>query len=336
MRALDITKELKKGCLPGYIITGDDEYLKRFVKESLLTTIPKEERMFSYIPMELSGPNKADVGSIVAAAETYTLMLGGSSSKKMIDILPFETSLSKSDEQILKDYFNNPAPDSFILFEGAPKAENFLINYCEVVDCSKCNDTELYIYVDKKRAALKYKMDPAVAKELISLCNNDFGRVETELEKLFMFAYESKEITKDMLSLLVPPTMDMQMYELTNAISSKNNVRAMEILNSLRSKGVKSSAILSMLSATYRRIFQIGIATSPDDVIMNALKISNGALFMNRKIVTQNKNKDKNYIPKMKKAVEYLASLEYKFKSYTISEDQALDLAMSYLMSIQK
>ncbi len=335
MRALEITRELKKGCLPGYIITGEDEYLKRFVKESLLATIPKEERMFSYIPMELAGPNKADVGSIVAAAETYTMMLGGSSSKKMIDILPFDTALTKSDEAILKSYFENPAPDSFILFEGASKAENFLINCCEIVDCSKCNDTELYIYVDKKRAANKYNMDQACIKKLISLCNNDFGRIDTELEKLFMYTYETKNITNDVIDLLVIPTIDNQVFELTNAISTKNNEKAMEILNNLMSKGARSSSILSALSSTYRRLFQVGIATTPDDVTMSALRLSSGALYMNRKIVTQNRNKDKAYIQKLKKIVEYLLDLEYKFKSYTLTEDKALDLAMSYLMNIQ-
>ena len=152
MRALDLAKELKKGIAPGYVVIGDDEYLKRFVKESLLATIPKEERMFSYIPLDLNGQNKTTISSIISAAETYTMMLGGSSSKKMISIAPFDQDLSKTDKDLLKDYFANPAPDSFILFEGVDKAQDFLINVCEEVDCSKCNDTELYIFVDKKRA----------------------------------------------------------------------------------------------------------------------------------------------------------------------------------------
>ena len=335
MRALELEKELKKGIAPGYIITGDDEYLERFVKESLLATIPKEERMFSYIPMDLTGANRADVGSVISAAETYTMMLGGSLSKKMIDVQPFDSQFSKNDEKILKEYFENPSEDSFILFEGATKAEDFLLDLCTEINCSKCNDTELYIFIDKKRAALKYKMESQTIKELIKLCSNDFGRIMTELDKLFMFAYDSKEITSEMLTLLVPPNMDMQVYELTNAISSGKSSEAINILNALKKRGEKPSTLLSMIASTYRRIFQIAISTTSDETIINALKISNGALFMNRKIVTQNRSKDPKYITKMKDAIKYLSKLEFMDRTYVVTSEKALDLAMSYLISMQ-
>ena len=335
MRALEIEKELRKGSAPGYVITGDDEYLKRFVKESLLATIPKEERMFSYIPMDLTGPNKVNVGAVIAAAETYTLMLGENSSKKLISVSPFDSQLSKDDIKQLSEYFANPAPDSIVLFEGAENSEAFLTDVCVEIDCSKCNDTELYIYVDKKRAAQKYKMEAAVINKLIKLCSNDFGRIITELDKLFMYAYDSKEITMDMLDLLVSPNLDMQVFELTNAIASGSNDKALEILDTLKLKGSKPMDLMTLLGATYRRIFQIAISTSSDDVVMNALKLSSGALFMNRKIVKQNRDKDPRYIIKMKDAIQYLSQLEYKMKTFVINQDMALDLAMSYLMKTQ-
>ena len=335
MRALDLAKELKKGCAPGYIITGDDEYLKRFVKESLLATIPKEERMFSYIPMDLNGQNKAAVSSILSAAETYTMMLGAGASKKMISVAPFDQDLSKTDRDLLKDYFANPAPDSFILFEGADKAQDFLVDIVEVIDCSKCSDTELYIFIDKKRAALGYKMDAQVIKELISLCGNDFGNILTEFEKLSMYAYDTKEITKDMLSLLVPPNLDVQVFELTNALSKGETHKALEILDKLKIADVEPRTIFSALCSTYRRLFQIARAKSSDEVILNALKISNGALFMNRKVITQNRASNLQYIPQLKDAIKFLSTLEGEMKSFVIEEDKALELAISYLIKMQ-
>ena len=334
MRALELDKEIKKGIQPGYVITGDDEYLKRFAKESLLATIPKEERMFSYIPMELDGANRADVGSIVAAAETYSMF--GSTQKKMIDVQPFSQSFSKSDENMLREYFSSPSEDSFILFEGADKAEAFLLDVCQEIDCSKCSDTELYIFVDKKRAKNGYKMDSQTEKELIKLCNNDFGRVVSELDKLMLYAYDTKEITPDLLDLLVPPNLDLQVYELTNVLSKGENDKAIQILNKLQKRGERSGALLSVLYSTYRRIFQVAISQAPDDVLINSLRMSSGALFMNRKLIQQNRNKDLKYIPKLKDAIKYLGELEYQMKSFQIGEDMALSLAMSYLISMQQ
>ena len=335
MRALDLAKELKKGCAPGYIITGDDEYLKRFVKESLLATIPKEERMFSYIPMDLTGQFKATVASILSAAETYTMMLGGGASKKMISIAPFTQDLSKTDRDMLKEYFANPAPDSFILFEGAEQAQDFLTDIVEEIDCSKCTDTELYIFLDKKRSALGYKMEAQVIKELIAICANDFGKIMTEFEKLSMYAYDSKEITKDMVISLVPTNLDVQIFELSNALSKGEGTKALEILERLRIADVRGRVIVSSLCSTYRKLFQIARAKSSDEVILNALKISSGALFMNRKVITQNRAANPQYIPQLKDAIKFLSNLEGEMKSYTIDEDKALELAVSYLIKMQ-
>ncbi len=333
MRALDIEKEIKKGLKPGYIIMGDDEYLKRFAKESLLATIPKEERMFSYIPMDLEGANKTDIGSVIAAADTYSMF--GANSMKMIDVQPFSRDLTKDEVKRLSEYFDNPSEDAFILFEGAEKAEDALVGLCEEINCNKCNDMDLYIFVDKRRAKMGYKMDSQLEKDLIKLCSNDFGRVVGELEKLMLFAYDTKEITREMLDLLVPANLDMQVYELTNELSKGENGKAIDILNKLLTRGEKPSGLLSILYTTYRRIFQIAISQAPDDVIATTLKMSSGALFMNRKLIQQNKNKDIKYVPKLKEAIKYLGSLEYDMKIFKITEDMALSLAMSYLISMQ-
>ena len=333
MKALDIEKELKKGIKPGYVIIGDDEYLKRFVKESLLATIPQEERMFSYIPMDLEGANKTDVGSILAAAETYSMF--GASSRKMIDVQPFSFQLSKAEIERLGEYFSSPSEDSFILFEGSEKSEDALLEFCEEINCSRCSDMELYIFVDKKRAKMGYKMDAQLEKDLIKLCSNDFGRVMGELDKLMLYAYDTKEITSEMLDLLVPANLDMQVYELTNALSKGENEQAIEILNKLLTRGERPGGLLSILSSTYRRIFQIAISQAPDNVIVSTLKMTSGALFMNRKIIQQNKSKDIRYIPKLKDAIKYLGSIEADMKSFKISEDMALSLAIDYLISMQ-
>ena len=106
-------------------------------------------------------------------------------------------------------------------------------------------------------------------------------------------------------------------------------------MNALKKRGEKPSTLLSMIASTYRRIFQIAISTTSDETIINALKISNGALFMNRKIVTQNRSKDPKYITKMKDAIKYLSKLEFMDRTYVVTSEKALDLAMSYLISMQ-
>ena len=329
MKALELEKDIKQGIKPGYIITGDDEYLKRFAKESLLATIPQEERMFSYIPIDLES---AGLGLIIASAETYSML--GSTSKKMIDVQPFTREFKLEEKKAIKEYFENPSEDSFILFEGAEKAEDYLVSLCEEIDCSKCSDFELYLFVDKKRAKAGYKMAPELEKQLVKLCSNDFGKIMGELEKLMLYALDTKEITADMLELLVPPNLDLQIYELTNALSKGDNASAIAILEKLQKKGERPLLLLTILYSTYRKIFQIANSILPDEMFQNIFKMNSNALYMNKKIIAQNKAKDPKYISKLKNAVKYLGELEYQAKAYVITEDKALGLAMGYLISM--
>ena len=139
-----------------------------------------------------------------------------------------------------------------------------------------------------------------------------------------------------MLTLLVPTNVDIQVFELTNALSSGDSTKGLDILNKLKMRDVEERVIFTSLCSTYRRLFQIARAKSSDEVILNALKISNGALFMNRKIINQNRAKDLQYIPKLKDAIKYLSKLEGQLKSFEIDENKALDLAVSYLIKMQE
>jgi DNA polymerase III subunit delta len=84
--------------------------------------------------------------------------------------------------------------------------------------------------------------------------------VSNELEKLILYAGEKKKITLGDVETMVLAAKQRSLYELTDAISSKDRVRALQILDALLSTGDGEDAAIGhlyMLAKTFRQMLVI-------------------------------------------------------------------------------
>jgi DNA polymerase-3 subunit delta len=84
--------------------------------------------------------------------------------------------------------------------------------------------------------------------------------VSNELEKLILYVGEKKKITLGDVETMVLAAKQRSLYELTDAISSKDRVRALEILDALLSTGDGEEAAIGhlyMLAKTFRQMLVI-------------------------------------------------------------------------------
>ncbi len=326
MRALDIEKAIKSELAPAYVITGEDEYLKRYVREKLLSTIGEEDRTFSYVYIDYDS-NK-DVGEILDAANAFSF----SQAKKMVEVSSFSFKIPAKDEKALDDYFKYPSPFSFILFMGSEKSLAIIKKYAEVIDCDKASEDELYNYINKMLKADDYKMQGLVVREFIRYCNYDFGKIVSEMTKLKLYTLDRKEITRQDIENLTPPDIETKAYALTNALTKGDFASAIDTLQTLKSRGVESNVLFGLLNNTYRRLYQLATTGSSDDTIMKVTGFSFGALRMNKDLVARNRKEIKGYVFKLKDAVDFLTDLEYRYKSSDLDVDAALDLAVAHIL----
>ena len=84
--------------------------------------------------------------------------------------------------------------------------------------------------------------------------------VSNELEKLILYAGEKKKVTLGDVETMVLAAKQRSLYELTDAISSKDRVRALEVLEALLSSGDGEDAAIGhlyMLAKTFRQMLVI-------------------------------------------------------------------------------
>ena len=80
--------------------------------------------------------------------------------------------------------------------------------------------------------------------------------VSNELEKLILYVGEKKKITLGDVETMVLAAKQRSLYELTDAISAKDRVRALSILDALLSTGDGEEAAIGhlyMLAKTFAR-----------------------------------------------------------------------------------
>ena len=105
------------------------------------------------------------------------------------------------------------------------------------------------------------KVDPDAARELVDALGADMMCISSELEKLMLYAVGRGRITLGDVETMVLAAKQRSLYELTDAISSRNRARALALLQGLlnSSDGGEDSAIghLYMLARTFRQMLVI-------------------------------------------------------------------------------
>ena len=166
---------------------------------------------------------------------------------------------------LLEDYFRNPTPGVVVLLEGLrldwgdrdekKKLERLAKLVAAVpvtVEFRRLGEREA---VEAARALAKeqrLKIPDALVAELAEALGYDMARIAGEIGKLAVYAGEGQSITRETLALLVPEARTSGLFELTDALASKNRVRALEILDTLTRMDVYLPLQINFLAGVFR------------------------------------------------------------------------------------
>ncbi len=129
------------------------------------------------------------------------------------------------------------------------KLLNFLKKNSKIQEFKKITVLEIEKFISNKLEG-KNQIDYGVAREMMLLFNNDLWRLDRELEKLINFKSGDK-ITREDFYKICEGEATVKIFDLVDAIGSKNKKKALELLKFLINQGVDVFYILSMM------IFQI-------------------------------------------------------------------------------
>jgi DNA polymerase-3 subunit delta len=277
---------------PGYVFAGDDIFLyERCRKAVLKAYVPDEMREFCLSEMDL---NDASIFEILDRARTPSLM-APFQVVFVRNLKQLYTRGAKKDEFAeIERYFKSPNPQALILFiadhiripadprrmemEDKTKFERLretLGEHCGIVELARVEETDAMRWVAATAQEQGTKVDPDAVRELVDALGADMMLIASELEKLLLYTLGRNgapadksssvgmggRITLGDVETMVLSAKQRSLYELTDAISSKDKARAIALLHGLlnSSDAGEEAAIghLYMLARTFRQMLVI-------------------------------------------------------------------------------
>jgi DNA polymerase-3 subunit delta len=262
-----------------YVFVGDEAFFrKRFRHAILQHLVPPELRDFSIFEFDLA---ENDLAEVLDRARTPSLMA------------PFQVFFVRgvknlfgrgsNDEKLaaIEDYCKNPNPDALIVFvadhisipadvrrmemqdkERYQRIRETMGQYCGIVELARVEEGEAVRWISDYCASrsVPVKIEPDGARELVDALGGDMMMISNELEKLMLYVGGKHRITLGDVETMVLSAKQRSLYELTDAISSKQRVRALEVLDAILSSGDGEEAAIGhiyMLARTFRQMLVI-------------------------------------------------------------------------------
>jgi DNA polymerase III subunit delta len=263
---------------PGYVLAGDEIFLLDRCRAAVLRAfVPPDLRDFCLSDLDLTS---ISIFEVLDRAQTPSLMA------------PFQVIFIRNVRQLytrgakkeefaaLDRYFQSPNPQALLLFiadflripadtrrmdlddkNRFERLTETLGAHCGMVELARVNEEDAMRWAVAKAQEAELRLEPDAARELVDALGADMMLVSSELEKLLLYTTGRGRITLGDVETMVLSAKQRTLYELTDAISARDRVRALALLQGLlnSSDAGEDAAIghLYMLARTFRQMLVI-------------------------------------------------------------------------------
>jgi DNA polymerase III subunit delta len=262
---------------PAYVFVGDEVFFRKRFREAILEhLVPGDLRDFSLFDFDLAD---TDLAEILDRVRTPSLM----APFQVFFVRGVKTLYGRGSNEdklaAIEDYCKNPNPDALLVFiadhiripadvrrmditdkERYERIRETLGQFCGIVELARVGESEAVRWVTEYCTARELKIETDGARELVDALGGDMMMISNELEKLILYVGEKKRITLGDVETMVLAAKQRSLYDLTDAISAKDRVHALEILDAILSTGDGDEAAIGhlyMLAKTFRQMLVI-------------------------------------------------------------------------------
>jgi len=262
---------------PGYVFVGDEAFFRRTCRDAILQhLVPEGMREFSLYEFDLES---STIVEILDRARTPSLM--ASFQVFFVRGVKALYGRGKHDAEFaaIAEYLRNPNPDALLILiadhisipadlrrmemtdkERYERIRETLGEHLAIIEFARVEEGEAVKWLNEAASLHATKIDSDASRELVDSLGGDMMMISNELEKLLLYVGEKKRITLGDVETMVLAAKQRTLYELTDALSTHNRARALEILDAMLSTGDGDEAAIGhlyMLARTFRQMLVI-------------------------------------------------------------------------------
>ena len=225
-----LIKDIKnKNYKPIYFLAGDEPYyidqITNLLENSILT---EEEKGFNQTVVY---GQDIEIGQLISIARQYPM-----GADKSVVIVKEAQHLSRSIDQL--EMYANQIQDSTILvinykgntLDKRKKVYKLLHEKGFYYEFKRIYESEIPAWIEQKVSENGFKIEPKAKFLLTEYVGADLSRLNNELEKLFSIVKDDKTITPKLIEDNIGISKDYNVFELRNAIETKNIEKAFKII----------------------------------------------------------------------------------------------------------
>lgn len=280
---LRLKKQLKDGALsPLYVLYGEEEYLREMYAGRIMEKVPDGGfPEFNHIKLEGKDVSFSEYDD---AWESFPMM----ADKKLIYIKNSEIFTSKRSasggpsteekKEFWSEKFKRIADDTVVVFDEMTVDKRSALYKAAakagtVVEFAYQSDADLVTWIIGRCLKAKKKISKENAYYLVTLCDPGLGNINNELGKLLDFCGE--EIYKTDIDRVVSKSIQVVVFELTDAIMSGNTAKAVSTLADLKTAREGAFNLMYLMLASFDKMLLAKLMDgSPQNEIASEIGVS--------------------------------------------------------------
>ncbi len=249
----ELENDLRQGKFrPVYLILGPEEYQCRqavdLLKKSLLNP---EAQAFDYSEFTAG---ESSIDEIIESANIFPMI-----SRRRVVIVNQAEKLKEAEQDSLTDLIKALSPRStLILFApDLDRRKKFYKTLREgscVAEFPKLKGPELERWAEAFARKQGYRISTPAIRKIVDLAGSDLQTLATELEKLLLYAGNTKDVPDSAVEDLIRASRQQSIFDLINAVGRHDRSGALKSLANLVSMGEHPLVVVVMLARYCRQM----------------------------------------------------------------------------------
>lgn len=225
-----IINDIKAGNIkPIYFLMGDEPYyidkLTEYIEQNVLQ---EHERDFN---QTILYGRDVTIEDVVGNAKRFPMM-----ANRQVVVVREAQELSRTIEK-LESYLENIQPTTLLVFaykyktlDKRKKITKLIEKHGVVFESKKMYDNQVGIWISRVLQGKGYTIEAKANAMLVEFLGNDLSRISNELNKLQIILSKGSQITAKDIEVNIGFSKDFNVFELQNALGSKNQLKAYKIV----------------------------------------------------------------------------------------------------------
>lgn len=323
MKFEELKRSIKEQIYPCYIINGGESYLTttalKTIENTLNLTMPDFNKTI------FTDESQKSAQEIVEACQVMPFC----DERRLVVVQDYLNKKSETERKVFANYLKKPNLSTVLVFFSTSKNDFFtsLEPLAQKIECEKLSLENLFYLANEEAKNLNLKFSQSALKKLLDFCNYSPTKVVTEINKFKSILIQGEIIEEEDIEQNVAKDIEYVIFDLTNAISQKQNEKAFTLIDAMLKNKEQPSGVIATISNHFRRLFLVSRSEFSNTDLASMLNVKEYAVSKYREQASRFSQKA------LKSIFDKCVEVEFMIKSGAMEAKNSLNFLLAFILN---